>query len=142
MEQEGMISSYIEEIIPFNDKGHIEETVQPEEVKVSLSDHPLYSKYFKMLKCGIPLGAVTAKMIQEGVDPVYLNKPPTELIPLNPSKAVRVKSGRVNVKSVRIQNMGVCAYLHMCMYTYAYVYERMYLFMQISLNLCILMNKS
>ena len=107
-----MISSYIDkdpkEIIPFNDT-HPTESIQPEEEKVHISDHPLYSKYFKMLKCGIPVGAVTSKMIQEGVDPVYLNKSPTELILLNPSKAKspRVKSGRVNTKSVRIKDMGV-----------------------------------
>ena len=47
---------------------------------VAVQDHPVYSKYFKMLKVGLPKGAVKNKMIQEGVDPTILDKDPCELI--------------------------------------------------------------
>lgn len=40
---------------------------KPEEVK--LGDDPLYSKYFKMLKMGLPEGAVRHKMVTDGLDP-------------------------------------------------------------------------
>ena len=36
-------------------------------------DDPRYSKYFKMLKMGLPKGAVAAKMSAEGVDPAVLD---------------------------------------------------------------------
>lgn len=42
------------------------------EEKVAIKDHPQYSKYFKMLKVGLPVDAVKAKMQQEGVNPEYI----------------------------------------------------------------------
>lgn len=53
---------------------------------VPLCEHPLYSKYFKMLKVGLPIENVKNKMMQEGVNPAILDKPPTELFPLEPVK--------------------------------------------------------
>lgn len=44
---------------------------KPEEVK--LGDDPLYSKYFKMLKMGLPEGAVCHKMVTDGADPRALD---------------------------------------------------------------------
>ncbi|CAD6195724.1 unnamed protein product [Caenorhabditis auriculariae] len=38
-------------------------------------DDPIYAKYFKMLKMGVPEQAVKLKMHSEGVDPTYLSKP-------------------------------------------------------------------
>jgi hypothetical protein len=36
--------------------------------KVPVSEHPKYAKFFKMLKIGLPKGAVKVKMTQEGND--------------------------------------------------------------------------
>jgi hypothetical protein len=47
---------------------------------VAVSEHPIYSKYFKMLKIGLSKDAVKAKMIQENVNPDYLDKNPSELV--------------------------------------------------------------
>ena len=52
------------------------------EEKAALRDHPTYSKYFKMLKVGLPRDAVKAKMQQEGVNPEMLDRDPSELLPL------------------------------------------------------------
>lgn len=38
-------------------------------VEVKLGDDPLYSKYYKMLKMGLPEGAVRHKMVTDGADP-------------------------------------------------------------------------
>ena len=50
--------------------------------KVPVKDHPTFSKYFKMLKTGVPLEAVRLKMRQEGADVTYIDKDPDELVPL------------------------------------------------------------
>lgn len=51
--------------------------------KVAIKDHPQYSKYFKMLKVGLPIDAVKAKMQQEGINSDYIDKvksqPPSDL---------------------------------------------------------------
>jgi Subunit CCDC53 of WASH complex len=57
------------------------------EAKVSVADHPAYAKYFKMMKVGLPKEAIKAKMQQEGVNPAFLDKDPTEQVPLVESKA-------------------------------------------------------
>ena len=54
--------------------------------KVAVSEHPLYAKYFKMMKVGLPKEAIKAKMQQEGANPAYLDKDPTELVFLNEAK--------------------------------------------------------
>lgn len=41
----------------------------------TVSKDPRFSKYFKMLSVGIPLGAVQIKMRQENVDPRILDNP-------------------------------------------------------------------
>lgn len=41
----------------------------------TVSKDPRFSKYFKMLNVGIPLGAVQIKMRQENVDPSILDNP-------------------------------------------------------------------
>ena len=49
---------------------------------IAVQDHPTYSKYFKMLKIGTPKQAVVIKMKQDGVDPSFLDKAPTDQVPL------------------------------------------------------------
>ena len=50
------------------------DTSKSSDEKVAIKDHPQYSKYFKMLKVGLPVDAVKAKMSQEGVIPDYIDK--------------------------------------------------------------------
>jgi hypothetical protein len=47
---------------------------QPE--ALSLHEHPKYKKYFKMLKCGLPMGAVRHKMEMDQLDPSILELDP------------------------------------------------------------------
>jgi hypothetical protein len=54
--------------------------------KVPLQDHPVYSKYFRMLKVGLPPPTVRAKMEQDGLDPAILEKSPTDLHPIDDKK--------------------------------------------------------
>lgn len=70
------------DLIPVSD-----EPTEDEGPKVPVSEHPQYTKFFKMLKVGLPLDAVKAKVKQEGLDPSMLDKEPSELIPLNPPSA-------------------------------------------------------
>src|SRR3546814_256925 len=48
---------------------------------VAAQDHPLYQKYFKMLKVGLPAAAVKAKMALEGLDQSVIDQPPDTMIP-------------------------------------------------------------
>jgi hypothetical protein len=70
--------------------------------KVPVSEHPIYSKYFKMKKVGLPQEAIRAKMQQEGADPTYLDKESNELVSMSesgPGLGGRIKSMRI--KSMR-----------------------------------------
>jgi hypothetical protein len=75
------------ELVPVDETKHTE---QPDSGNsaggggemVAVSEHPKYSKYFRMLKVGLPVAAVKIKMESEGVDPSYLDKDPNEMIPL------------------------------------------------------------
>ena len=75
---------------------------------VSLMNHPVYGKYFKMLKVGLPAEAVKAKMSQEGIDPDYLDRDSSEIVPTGDGKKEKSTSGRVKsqrVKSQRIKSV-------------------------------------
>lgn len=61
-----------------------------QEEMVAVKDHPVYGKYVRMLKVGLPLGAVKSKMQQENLDPSIIDKDPNELIPVNESSAVEM----------------------------------------------------
>mmetsp|Transcript_3581 Transcript_3581/g.5570 ORF Transcript_3581/g.5570 Transcript_3581/m.5570 type:complete len:1660 (+) Transcript_3581:100-5079(+) len=49
---------------------------------VALQDHPVYSKYFRMMKVGLPVEAVRAKMKLENIDDSVLDKSPTDMVPV------------------------------------------------------------
>lgn len=51
-----------------------------EEEVIAVCDHPVYSKYFKMLKIGLARDQVKNKMTKDGVDPTFIDKQPTELV--------------------------------------------------------------
>lgn len=96
MQHEGMNPSYLDkdpsEVIPIDSgddngaAGGVGGGGSSNEAKVAVADHPAYAKYFKMMKVGLPKEAIKAKMQQEGVNPSYLDKDPTELVPLVESK--------------------------------------------------------
>ena len=71
----------------------------PDEM-VALKDHPKYSKYFKMLKVGLPRPQVEAKMKQENMDPAILDRNPTELVAENEEIAVVTKVPEIKKKPV------------------------------------------
>lgn len=50
---------------------------------IAAGEHPKYGKFFKMLKVGIPLAAVKAKVGLEGLNPEVMDKSADELIPLD-----------------------------------------------------------
>lgn len=52
---------------------------------IAAGEHPKYGKFFKMLKIGIPLAAVKAKVGLEGLNAEVMDKSPDELIPLDDS---------------------------------------------------------
>jgi hypothetical protein len=56
-----------------------DEPVKPD--FVPLKDDPVYGKYFKMMKCGIPKEAVAHKMVSEGLNPAVLDCDPNGPLP-------------------------------------------------------------
>lgn len=50
---------------------------------VAVKDHPKYSKYFRMLKVGLPRENVKAKMAQDGVSVDYLELDGNALVPID-----------------------------------------------------------
>jgi hypothetical protein len=87
MQQEGvnpdMLDKEPSELVPLDENKKKKKDVP----MVAAAEHPKYSKYFKMLKVGLPKDAVKAKMQQEGVDPAVLDKEPTDMIPLDENAA-------------------------------------------------------
>jgi hypothetical protein len=81
MEQENLDPSIIdkdpETMVPLNASPPVE--------MVALQDHPVYQKYLKMLKVGLPLPAAKQKMQDDGFDPSILDKKGSEMVALNPS---------------------------------------------------------
>ena len=60
---------------------------------VAVSEHPIYSKYFRMLKVGLPKDAIKAKMSQEGANPSFLDMEPSNLVPLAEAEGIKVAVG-------------------------------------------------
>ena len=81
MELEGldpeMIDKAPDTLVPAKDE---------EDETVKACEHPRYAKFFKMLKVGMPLMAVRAKVELEGLDGSVVEKDPNELIPLKEKK--------------------------------------------------------
>jgi hypothetical protein len=59
---------------PQSNDGLIPDHSKP--TSIAYKDHPVYSKYFRMIKVGVPEDGVKAKMQYEGVDPAILEKGP------------------------------------------------------------------
>ena len=66
---------------------------------VALKDHPDYSKYFKMMRVGLPLPAVTQKCIQDGLDPSVIEKDGNTLWPVGAGSSAAAGEGvRAHIK--------------------------------------------
>eukprot|EP01033_Poteriospumella_lacustris_P000385 gene385-247_t len=50
--------------------------------KVPVGEHPVYAKYFKMLKLGVPRSGVEQKLVAEGLDASIISLDPATLVPL------------------------------------------------------------
>ncbi|KAM7453519.1 hypothetical protein BLSTO_05733, partial [Blastocystis sp. subtype 1] len=75
-----------------NEEVELEEEVKEEEEKeevkkVKLCEHPKYSKYFNMLKKGVPLPGVRHAMMRDGIDASVLDKDPNEEVELEEKKS-------------------------------------------------------
>jgi len=62
----------------FNKPAPRSETESLSEKRLPLKDDPKYSKYFKMIKIGIPLPAVKQAMVKDGLDPNIMDGNPNE----------------------------------------------------------------
>lgn len=52
-----------------------EEPEPPKPATKTVSEDPRYSKFFKMMKMGVPMGALRPKVLAEGLNPDYLDTP-------------------------------------------------------------------
>lgn len=81
-------------------------TVSHEEDKsvdgVRYKDHAVYGKYFRMLQCGIPMGAVHHAMVKEGLDPTILDNSPDALV----AEKVALKDHPVYTKYFKLLKIG------------------------------------
>ena len=84
---EFMIDKPADELIP------LEEEKKEEGKMVPVSEHPLYAKFFKMLKVGVPVHVVKAKMTAENIDSSIIDKPADELVPLSDGPSEGPKTG-------------------------------------------------
>jgi hypothetical protein len=89
MRQEGLNEAVLEtpdkRLAP-DDKGFGAPVKADQGEMVKISEHPLYAKFFKMLKVGLPPPVVKNKVTAEGLDPAMMDKDPSELVPLHPPK--------------------------------------------------------
>ena len=74
-----------------NEEVELEEEKKDEVKKVKLCEHPKYSKYFNMLKKGLPETSVRHAMMRDGVDASILDKDPNEEVELEEEKKDEVK---------------------------------------------------
>ncbi|KAM7452844.1 hypothetical protein BLSTO_06416 [Blastocystis sp. subtype 1] len=74
-----------------NEEVELEEEKKDEVKKVKLCEHPKYSKYFNMLKKGLPDTAVRHAMMRDKVDVSILDRDPNEEIELEEEKKDEVK---------------------------------------------------
>ena len=83
---------------------------------VTLSDHPVYGKYFKMLRVGLPPPAVMQKCIKDGVDPSVMEKDPATPWPVEvaavaatPAKPAQAVSNKPKERKKRLHWSGLDA---------------------------------
>ena len=82
-----------------NEEVELEEEKKDEVKKVKLCEHPKYSKYFNMLKKGLPETAIRYAMKRDGVDVNVLDRDPYEEVELEEEKSEEKKE---EVKKVKL----------------------------------------
>ena len=83
--------------------------------KVKLCEHPVYSKYFNMLKKGVPEVSVRHAMMKDGVETTFITHDPQEEIEIEEEEKKKVKlcehpvySKYFNMLKKGIPKVGVC----------------------------------
>lgn len=83
MQSDGIDASYLDRkpdsYIPITDSGQV---IKPTTAVVLAMEHPVYAKYYKMLKIGVPKTVVIMKMTSEKINTQYFVDNPNEFIPL------------------------------------------------------------
>ena len=72
-----------------------------------LKDDPVYGKFFKMMKAGVPKPAVANKMAAEGLDPAILDMDPNLPAPKKPGEGPPLKDDPVYGKFFKMMKAGV-----------------------------------
>ena len=72
---------------------------EPDGVKVS--EHTQFLPYFKMLRVGVPHQAVKAKMLLEGIDASFLDRPDDVVHVLDNNQHQQTKNETKNPKRIR-----------------------------------------
>ena len=85
-----------------NEEIEIEEEKKEEPIskKVKLCDHPMYAKYFTMLKRGLPKQSVIHAMNRDKIDPSILDKDPNEEIEIEEKKDEKKEESPQNYEIV------------------------------------------
>ncbi len=81
-----MIYKPDDELIPLEEK-------KDEGKMVPVSEHPLCAKFFKMLKVGVLVHVVKAKMTAKNIDSSFIDKPADELVPSSDGPSEGPKTG-------------------------------------------------
>ena len=68
-----------------------------------LKDDPVYAKWFKMLKMGLPRAAVEIKMKAEGLDSSVLDMDPEKPVPSKGGKVAQTKAAKASPKKPKVQ---------------------------------------
>jgi hypothetical protein len=83
---------------------------------VALAEHPVYGKYFKMLRVGLPPPAVMQKCVKDGVDPTMMERDPTTPWPVEvaavdatPAKPTQAVSNKPKERKKRLHWSGLGA---------------------------------
>ncbi len=71
--------------------------------QVAVRQHPVYYKYFKMLKVGLPKPAVQTKLQQDGLDPAIIDLDPHTLVALSEIRAFSQKGEAASSKALPSQ---------------------------------------
>ncbi|CAM9254483.1 unnamed protein product, partial [Ectocarpus fasciculatus] len=109
MLQDGLDTAVLEknpnDMVPYDGPGGVSgsgSTDKPEDPKVNLEDHPKYQKYFKMLKVGLPVETVKAKMETEGLNSSVLDQDP--LSKVNPNEDVIKPAGGAATNKIAVKD--------------------------------------
>ena len=85
----------------------IKDTQEKTQVNVALQDDPKYTKYFKMLKMGLPMGAVKNALQRDGLDPNIMDGDHSKPVESEESSGVPLKDDPKYTKYFKMLKMGL-----------------------------------